>query len=142
MTKIARKGVVPFSKIPKTYKGLMAAHMIRPIHAKVDAENAGEMIAQLSGHKLNREQADYLDMLSDVFEKWESEQLSIHEERGGALIKLVLESRGETGRDFAALIGVDPSLASRILNGTRNLTAEQISKVAKHYALNPGYLLP
>src|SRR5688572_32986324 len=106
MTKIARKGVVPFSKTPKTYKGLMAAHMIQPIHDKVDAENAGEMIAQLSGHKLNREQADYLDMLGDVFEKWESEQFPIHDERGGALIRLVLESRGETGRDFAALIGV------------------------------------
>jgi HTH-type transcriptional regulator / antitoxin HigA len=142
MTKNTLKGALPFSKVPKTYKGLMAMHMIRPIHDRVDAENATEMIFLLSGHRLNREQADYLDMLSDVFEKWESDQFPIHEERGGALIKLVLESRNETGRDFAARIGVDPSLASRILNGTRNLTAEQISKVARHYGLNPTYLLP
>jgi HTH-type transcriptional regulator/antitoxin HigA len=142
MTKNTRKGALRFSKIPKTYKGLMAMHLIRPIHDKVDAENAGEMISVLSGHRLNREQADYLDMLSDVYEKWESDQFPIREARGGALIKLVLESRNETGRDFAALIGVDPSLASRILNGTRNLTAEHISKVARHYALNPACLLP
>jgi hypothetical protein len=46
--KTAAKAATPFAKIPKTYAGLMAMHMLRPIHDQVDAENAAEMIDLLA----------------------------------------------------------------------------------------------
>ena len=65
----------PFTKIPKTYAELMAAYLIRPIHDQAEAATAAKMIDVLAGHSLNGEQADYLDLLSDVFAKWEDSQI-------------------------------------------------------------------
>lgn len=67
----------PFAKIPKSYAELMAMYLIRPIHGRAEADYAEEMIDLLAGHSLNAEQADYLDLLSDVFEKWEDSQFPI-----------------------------------------------------------------
>ena len=139
--KTAAKTATPYAKIPKTYAGLMAMHMLRPIHDQVDAENAAEMIDLLAGHKLNAEQNDYLDLLSDLYEKWESAQFPINRARGAELLRLVLAARGEKAGDLAKLLGIDPSLAYRLVRGERQLTAVQIRKLADTYGLDPSALL-
>ena len=139
--KTTAKTAAPFAKIPKTYAGLMAMHLLRPIHDQVDAENAAEMIDLLAGHKLNVEQTDYLDLLSDLYEKWESAQFPIHRARGSELLRLVLAERGEKAADLAKLLGIDASLAYRLVRGERQLTAVQIRKLAESYGLDPAALL-
>ena len=52
----------------------VASHLLRPIRDQVDADNAAEMIDLLAGHALNAEQADYLELLGDLYGKWESTQ--------------------------------------------------------------------
>jgi len=131
-----------YSKIPKTYAGLMAMYLVRPIHDQIDAENAAEMIDLLAGHKLNDDQSDYLDLLSDLYEKWESAQFPVSQATGVELLRLVLAERKEGAGDLAKLLGVDASLGYRIVRGVRQLTAGQIRKVADAYGLNPAALLP
>ena len=140
--KTAAKTATPYAKIPKTYAGLTARHLLRPIHDQVDAENAAEMIDLLAGHKLNAEQDDYLDLLSDLYEKWENAQFPINRARGTELLRLVLAERGEKAGDLAKLLGIDASLAYRLVRGERQLTAVQIRKLADHYGLDPAALLP
>ena len=140
--KTAFKTATPYAKIPKTYAGLMARHLLRPIHDQVDAENAAEMIDLLAGHKLNAEQDDYLDLLSDLYEKWENAQFPINRARGAELLRLVLAERGEKAGDLAKLLGIDASLAYRLVRGERQLTAVQIRKLADGYGLAPEALLP
>lgn len=129
------------AQLPKTYRQLMEMHLLRPIHDQADAENAAEMIELLAGHKLNNEQADYLELLSELYEKWEAMQFPIKRARPAALLSLAIEERGHTARDLAQLLRIDVSLAYRLLRGERNLTADQIRKVAKSYALDPAALL-
>jgi len=140
--KPAAKAITPYAKIPKTYAGLMAAHLLRPIHDQVDAENAAEMIDLIAGHRLNTEQTDYLDLLSDLYEKWENTQFPISRARGVELLRLVLKERGENASALAKLLGIDGSLAYRILRGERQLTAIQIRKAADAYGLDPAAILP
>jgi HTH-type transcriptional regulator/antitoxin HigA len=140
--KTAAETFTPFSRIPKTYAGLMSMHLLRPIHDQVEAENAAEMIDLLAGHKLNAEQNDYLDLLSDLYEKWENSQYPISRARGAELLRLVLAERGEKAADLAKLLGIDVSLAYRLVRGERQLTAKQIRKVADRYGLDPLALLP
>lgn len=140
--KTTAKIATPYAKIPKTYAGLMAMHLLRPIHDQVDAENAAEMIDLLAGHKLNAEQTDYLDLLSDLYEKWENAQFPIHRASGAELLRLVLAERGEKAADLAKLLGIDVSLAYRLVRGERQLTAVQIRKLADRYGLDPVALLP
>ena len=140
--KTATQLATPSAKIPKTYAGLMGIHLLRPIHDQVDADNATEMIDLLAGHALNTEQADYLDLLSDLYEKWESTQFPLSQAAGSELLRLVLAERNEGGADLAKLLGIDVSLAYRLLRGKRQLTAAQIRKAADTYGINPAALLP
>ena len=50
--------------------------------------------------------------------------------------------RSENAGHLARLIGIDVSLAYRILRGERQLTAVQIRKAADAYGLDPAALLP
>jgi HTH-type transcriptional regulator/antitoxin HigA len=136
------RSATPYSKIPKSYAALMEMHLIRPIHDQVDAENAAGMIDLLAGQKLNTEQSEYLDLLSDLYEKWENAQFPIARATGAELLRLVLAEREEGASDLATLLGIDPSLGYRILRGERQLTAVQIRKAADAYGLDPAALLP
>lgn len=136
------RAATSYPKIPKTYAALMARHLIRPIHDQIDADNAAEIIDLLAGHRLNPEQSDYLELLSDLYEKWESAQFPIAQAKGADLLRLVLAERNEGAGSLAKLLGIDPSLAYRILRGERQLTAVQIRHVAAAYGLNPVALLP
>lgn len=49
-----------FVRRPKTYCGLVALHLPRPIHDKVACDNAVEIVHAIPGHKLNRDQDDGL----------------------------------------------------------------------------------
>ena len=130
-----------FARIPRSYAGLMGMYLLRPLHDQVDAENAAAVIDLLAGHKLNAEQADYLDLLSDLYERWESVQFPAASARGTELLRLVLTERGENGGALAKVLDVDSSLAYRLLRGDRQLTAAQIRKVAEHYGLDAAALL-
>lgn len=132
---------MPYALIPKTYAGLMARHMIRPFHDEVDAENAAEMIALLAGHALNEEQSDYLDLLSDLYERWEIEHCPIEPAYGAELLRLVLAQRNEDAGNLAALLEIEPSLADRLVRGETELTAPQIRIAANAYGLDPAALL-
>lgn len=140
--KTATQILTPFAKVPKTYAGLMGLHLLRPIRDQVDADNAAEMMDQLAGHSLNAEQADYLDLLSDLYEKWENTQFPLSRATGAELLRLVLTERKEGGADLAKLLGIDASLAYRLLRGERQLTVTQIRKVAGTYGIDPVPLLP
>lgn len=140
--KTATRSSTPYAKIPKTYAGLMALHLLRPIRDQVDADNAAEMIDVLAGHTLNTEQADYLDLLSDLYEKWESKQFPLSRATGSELLRLVLAERDESAANLAKLLGIDVSLAYRLLRGERQLTATQIRKIADTYGIDPVALLP
>ncbi len=140
--KTASRVSTPYAKIPKTYAGLMGMHLLRPIHDQVDADNAAEMIDLLAGHALNTGQADYLDLLSDLYEKWESTQFPLSQATGSELLRLVLAERNEGGPELAKLLGIDVSLAYRLLRGKRQLTAVQIRMAADAYGIDPVALLP
>jgi HTH-type transcriptional regulator/antitoxin HigA len=118
--KTATQILRPFAKVRKTYAGLMGLHLLRPIRDQVDADNAAEMMNQLAGHSLNAEQADYLNLLSDLYEKWENTQFPLSRATGAELLRLVLTERKEGGADLAKLLGIDASLAYRLLRGERN----------------------
>lgn len=131
----------PDALIPRTYADLMARHMIRPIRDEVDAENAAEMITLLAGHALNEEQSDYLDLLSDLYERWEAERYPIEPAQGAELLRLVLTERREHAGELAALLKVEASIAERLLRGEEGLTAAQIRILAKAYSLDPAALV-
>jgi HTH-type transcriptional regulator/antitoxin HigA len=126
-----------FPRLPKTYSGLVALHMPRPIHDKVAYDNAVEIVHALAGHKLNYDQNDYLAIMAKLVEDYENENVPEPKSiEGIEALKFLLEENGLTAADLGDLIGVNRSVAYRILKGGRNLTADHIKKLAARFAVS------
>ena len=123
-----------FKDLPKDYQGLLALHMLRPIHDKVDYGNALEILDAMAGHALNPDQDDYFEALCLFVEAYESSHLlGLPSKRGLPLLKHLAEENGMSGADLSRLLGADRSLGVRILNGERNLTVDHAKKLASRF---------
>ena len=126
-----------FARLPKTYTGLVALHMPRPIHDQVSYDNAVEMVQALAGHKLNHDQDDYLAIMAQLVEDYESEKVPEPKPVSGIeALKFLLKENSLTAADLGEIIGVNRSIAYRILKGARNLTADHIRKLAARFAVS------
>ena len=65
-----------FTRLPKSYAGLVALHVPRPIHDKVAYDNAVEIVHGLVGFKLTKDQDEYLELMAKIIEDYEREQLA------------------------------------------------------------------
>ena len=120
----------------------MALHVPRPIHDSVSYENAVEIVHALAGFKLNRDQEDFLELMTKLVEDYERETVAEPlPVKGVETVKFLLAENGLTGDDFSRIIGVDRSIAYRILKGTRNLTADHIKKLSVRFAVSADLLL-
>lgn len=63
------------AKLPARYNELIAMHVPRPLHDRAAYDNTVEVIDALAGHKLNTDQEDYLELLSQLVEAYEAEHL-------------------------------------------------------------------
>ena len=123
-------------RLPKTYAALVALHVPRPLNDTVAYDNTVEIIDALAGHALNRDQEDYLEILSDLVESYEGEHLPAFPlVLGLKLLQFLLDEHGMTGDDLACLLKVDRSTAYKIIKGTRNLTTDHIRLLAGRFAV-------
>ena len=124
-----------FKTLPKSYSEMLKMHVLRPIHDKVDYEDAIEIIDTMAGHRLNSQQADYLEALSTLVEAYERQHVPQPKMSGIALVHHLLEANDMSAADLARLLGVDRSLGVRILNGERSLTVQHIKTLAARFGL-------
>lgn len=123
-----------FSRLPTTFDGLVRWHSPRPIHDKADYENTVEVIDALAGHKLNADQEDYLLVLSGLVERYETDTLPRRPKLTGVdMLNYILTENDLGGDDFAKIIGVDRSVAYRILKGERGLTTDHIKALCSRF---------
>jgi HTH-type transcriptional regulator/antitoxin HigA len=132
----------PFGALPASYAGLVTWHMPRPLHDQTEYEQAVAVIDQLAGHELNRDQDDYLDLLSDLVAAYEDEHLKpARRIRGIEALRYILEENSLAGDDLGKILKVERSVAYRILKGTRNLTADHIRILAKRFHVSGDLFL-
>jgi antitoxin component HigA of HigAB toxin-antitoxin module len=93
----------------------------------------------LAGHKLNHDQDDYLAIMAKLVEDYENENVPAPKPvEGIKALKFLLEENNLTADDLGDIIGVNRSIAYRILKGARNLTADHIKKLAARFAVSAG----
>ena len=129
-----------FAQVPKTYEALCRVHLPRPIHDKIELENATEIVDFLVGHKLNTDQGDYLDLLSDLVAEYEDEHtpLKTRKMSGLAILAYLLEENKLNASDLSRILGSERTLGAKILRGERGLTVEHMKKLALRFAVEPG----
>ena len=136
------KPATTFSKLPTTYDKLVAFHAPRPIHDDTELENTVEIVDALAGRRLTKDQEDYLQILSQLVEAYENDTIEKPQDvRGNETLAFLLEEHGQTGDGLATLLGVDRSVAYKILKGTRRLTADHIRKLSAHFRVSADLFL-
>ena len=96
--------------MPVGYAELVAQFPLRPLHDEVDYDNALEVAEALVGLvDVSEDQADYLDVLTDIIQKYEARRHSVNG-RGSALnsLKRMLKEHGMGGSDLGRLLGNRP----------------------------------
>ncbi len=128
--------------LPKTYAELVALQVPRPIHDRTTYDNAVEIVHSLAGFKLNRDQDDYLQLMAKLVEDYERETLPEPAPATGIeTLKFLLAENNLTADDLGRILGVNRSIAYRILKGTRNLTAAHIKALSARFAISADLLL-
>ena len=131
-----------FSELPKNYTALCAILMPRTIHDEIELESATEIIDLMAGHKLTKDQDDYLDTLATLVADYEDQsieelpKLPPHE-----FLAAHLENIDMNASKWGELIGIDRSTASRLLRGERSLNTTHIRNTASALAIAPDLLI-
>lgn len=128
-----------------TYAGLVANLAPRPLHDRVDYDNAVEMIGRLVGHKLNTDQEDYLIALDTFVQQYESThdqtQVDTSSLSGLDMLQHLLDEHAMSGADLSRLLRASRTLGPMILRGERGLTADHARTLGKRFNVDPGVFI-
>src|SRR5580693_6991284 len=110
---------IAFTEIPLDYAALAAMFPPRPIHDSVDYANTMEVVMAMAGHKLTRDQDDYLTILSEMILHYDREH-DQPRKRGTPLERLqfLAKEAGLSGSDLGRLLG-NRGMGSLYLSGKR-----------------------
>jgi len=121
------------------YLGLVRQCPLRPIRSDSELDGAVRMIdALLSQPLLRPEEQDYLEVLSDIVERHETEEHPIAPVSDAAMLKHLIDARGTTAQEVAKGTGIVNSTISAVLNGKRTLNRQHIGKLAKFFHVSPN----
>jgi HTH-type transcriptional regulator / antitoxin HigA len=129
--------------LPKTYVELVKLHMPRPINDDAELENVIEVVDRLAVLKRpTRDQRDYLELLTTLVEKYESEHHAIDTSHLTRLdrLKFLLASHDMSASDLGRVLG-QRELGPKILSGKRELSKAHIRKLAEHFQVTADTFL-
>jgi HTH-type transcriptional regulator/antitoxin HigA len=132
-----------FADMPRTYVKLVEMYPPRPLHDDDDARDVEELVAEMAGHELTKDQEDYLDLLSDLLLKYHGKRHPPARQRRTPAdsLKFLLEESGTTAAQLSRILRCSQPLVSLLLNGKREPSKANVKKLAKHFKLDAGYFL-
>lgn len=130
--------------LPKGFQDLVRLMTPMAIRDDVAHGNALEMIDRLMEiGRLSRGQGDYLDTLVELVEAYERKHHAIDVSgiRGGEMLKFVLEQAGMSASDLGRLLGMHPTMGSKILKGERRLTWDHAKILGGRFKVEPAVFM-
>ena len=129
--------------IPKTYRELCQLYLPRPIHNEAEDEAATAMMNALAVFtRLNAEQRDYLDVLTEFVDEYDqSKNIPPPKASGLDVLRYLLEDRDMSAADLARVLGVHRTLGAMILRGERRLTLAHVRTLAKRFRVSADLFL-
>lgn len=124
----------------KPYMDLIAGFPLRPIRSDRELSKAIKVIdGLLDRGTLGSDEADYLEVLSDLVERYETAQRSNDKPLSDAqVLAHLMEAKGVGQTAIAKATGIVNSSISEVLSGKRKLNRNQIGKLATYFHVSPG----
>lgn len=129
-------------RMPDSYFALIQEFPLAPIRNDAQLTAAQEMIDRLLTRRLDRGARSYLDVLTDLVERYEEEHVPIPDAPEADVLRELMRANGLTQSKLAGVVGISQSTISAVINGSRSLTKEQIVKLAKFFRVAPAAFLP
>ena len=124
------------------YLELVRLVPLRPIRSEAELDRAIAMIdALLDQDKRSGDEEDYLDVLSDLVEKYEDEHDPMPPVPGAEMLRFLIENRATTQTEVATDTEIAESTISEILAGKRELNRKHIEALARHFHVNPAVFM-
>lgn len=117
------------------YFGLVHEFPLRPLHDDRDLDAAIAMIDRLLDRDdLTASEQDYLDVLSDLVERYESERFPLPQLSGVELLRFLMAENGLRQADLVPIFG-SRSTVSDVLGGKRQLAKAHIRGLSERFGL-------
>lgn len=133
------KTILKAKEIPKTYEELCRLHPPRTIHDDSDYENTLEVVeALISLPKLNVDQTDFMETLTELIEVYETQHEPIKKIRGLELLKYLMEENNISKEELSTILKKDSTLGYKIMDGSRKITVDHAHALGRYFSVDPG----
>lgn len=121
------------------YLALVRQFPLRPIRSERELDAAIEMMNSLIDQdSRNDAEEDYLDVLSDLVKRYESEEHPMPTVGDSDLLRHLIEAREVSQAVVAAATGMAESTISEVLAGKRGLNRTHIGLLARYFNISPA----
>jgi HTH-type transcriptional regulator/antitoxin HigA len=129
------------AEAPETYEELVRLYLPRPIHDQIERENATEVADWIAIRAKNKDQLDYLEILGDQLDKYENGGKPDKTSSPLEILNYLGEENGITTRELGKILGIDHSVAARILKGERTITVDHAKSLGARFKMDPKAFL-
>jgi len=120
------------------YVELVLRFPLRPIRSDDELDRAIQVVDSLVGRpSLSQEEEDYLEVLSDLVERYESEAHPMPPVSDAEMLRHLIEAKGVSQTEVSRATGIADSTISEVLAGKRSLNRAHIGKLATYFKVSP-----
>ena len=127
-------------KLDKAYFELVRRFPLQTLASDKDLDAAIEVINLLVDRgfeNLTAGEEAYLDVLSDIVEKYETEHHPIPDASPAKMLQFLIEDRKTNQRTVAKGAGIPTSTMSQLLSGQRELNINHIERLTAFFGVRP-----
>jgi len=131
-----------YGKTEDRYLDLVRQFPLRPLRTAADLDAAIAIIdALVDRPKLTAPEQDYLDVLSDLVEAYETDAEPMRPVGDAELLRFLIDQKSVTQFEVAIEARIAESTISEVLAGKRKLNRTQIGKLARYFRVGPAVFL-
>lgn len=123
----------------RSYLALVQRLPLRPIQSDADLDRAIAMVdSLLDRDDLDAGEQDYLDVLSDLVERYEDQTDPPRDVSDSEMLRFLMEQQAVKQVELSRATAIVESTISAVLSGKRELNRAQIGKLASYFHVSPS----
>jgi len=142
MSAVTRKHVATQGEDRNHYLELVQAFPLKHLRSDRELADAIKVINSLIIRSdLARGEQEYLDVLTDIVERYETENCPMDPVSDAEMLRHLIDARGVTQAKLSADVEIPMSTISEVLHGKKKLTRRHIGILAGYFGVGPDVFL-
>jgi HTH-type transcriptional regulator/antitoxin HigA len=132
------------SIVSPLYLKLIRKHPLRPIRTEEELDRAIAVVNSLVArvNNLTPDERDYLEVLSDLVEKYETESYPEPNVPPHVMLRELIAARGVTQADVSRMTGIAETVLCELLKGKRKMGRKTIETLSGYFHVDVGVFFP